>query len=134
MSHGYGGYAHLIEDDTALTYRYCSYNVNLDNWQEVQKAEDGEIRIERSALVEPEIHQRVKRGVPGRKQMYVKRTKRDVPWEELFRAGTITVRNASGSWRTMENSVDIGAFRILCMIFDGFRGNGKVPEKIVWFM
>ena len=62
MSRGIGGYMNLIAaDDTMLIYSYCCYNVNNDDWREMQKMEDGEIFIDRAALVEPEIHRKMKR-------------------------------------------------------------------------
>ena len=52
MSRGIGGYMNLIAaDDTMLIYSYCCYNVNNDDWREMQKMEDGEIFIDRAALV-----------------------------------------------------------------------------------
>ena len=74
MSRGIGGYMNLIAaDDTMLIYSYCCYNVNNDDWREMQKMEDGEIFIDRAALVEPEIHRKMKRMPSGRKKLIVKR-------------------------------------------------------------
>ena len=78
MSRGIGGYMNLIAaDDTMLIYSYCCYNVNNGDWREMQKKEEGEIFIDRAALVEPEIHQKIKRMPSGRKKLIVKRIPKD---------------------------------------------------------
>lgn len=55
MSVGFGASAYLITEDTTIAiYSYCSYNVNLDNWKEMQKQDDGIIRIHKAAIIDPE--------------------------------------------------------------------------------
>lgn len=50
MSKGIGGYMNLrAADDKMLVYSYCCYNVNNNDWQEMQKKEDGEIIIARES-------------------------------------------------------------------------------------
>ena len=135
MSKGYGGYADLRkEDDTMLMYSYCSYNVNLDHWREMQAAEDGELWIERNALIEPEIHEHIKRMPSGRKQLQVKRIKKEAPVGELYDAGKITVKNASGTWKTLGQGVDMIAVSILHKLFDEYQETGQIPQRVGWFV
>ena len=117
-----------------LLYSYCSYNVNFNNWQEMQATEDGELWIERNSLIEPEIHERIKRMPSGRKMLQTKRIKREVPIEELCYAGKIVVRNASGTWKMVGPGVDTIAVSILHKIFDEYQETGRVPQNIGWFV
>ena len=44
MSVDFGASAHLVTEDISIAiHSYCSYNVNLEKWEEMQKKEDGEI-------------------------------------------------------------------------------------------
>lgn len=134
MSMGYGGYADLQQsDDTLVVYLYCCYNVNNDNYKHFMKFKDGELYIERDAFVEPEIHEKIKKTAFGRKKLVVKRVKRDVPIGELFEAGKIKVKNASGTWKTTESGIDIMALKILYKMFDEYQKTGEIPEHISWF-
>ena len=48
MSKGFGGYAHLTqEDNSVLCYSYCSYNINFDNWKAMHAKEDGILQIKK---------------------------------------------------------------------------------------
>lgn len=134
MSMGYGGYADLQQyDDTLVVYLYCCYNVNNDDYKHFMKIEDGELYVDRDAFVEPEIHEKIKKTASGRKKPIVKRIKKDVPFNELFEAGKIKVKNASGTWRTTESGIDIMALKILFKMFDEYQETGELPEHIGWF-
>ena len=131
MSIGHGGYARLVQaDDSLALYRYCCYNINLDNWQEMKQKEDGELWIARDAFVEPEIHRRIKRRPSGRKQLQEKRIIRYVPVMELCDTGRITIRNASGTWDQHESGPDKIAIRILHIIFNRYQEIGAIPESV----
>ena len=94
MSRGIGGYMNLIAaDDTMLIYSYCCYNVNNDDWRKMKKMEDGEIFIDRAALVESDIHQKMKRMPSGRKMLIKKRIPRDYSFSDMLGAGQVTIKN-----------------------------------------
>jgi len=134
MSVGYGGYMYLTAyDDTLLMYTYCCYNVNLKDYEKYKKMVDGEIVIARDALVEPEIHRKLKRMPSGRKRMVEKRVRRDVPWEELYAGGKIEVKNASGTWCTDSDGIDIMAWKMLYELFNEYQDTGEIPEQMSFF-
>lgn len=134
MSIGYGGYADLIQtDDKLVIYMYCCYNVNNDDYKHYMKIEDGELYIDRDAFVEPEIHTKQKKTPSGRKKTIIKRILRDVPFDELFEAEKIQVKNASGTWQTTESGIDIMALKILFKLFNEYQETGELPAHISWF-
>ena len=107
MSKGHCCYAHLIaSDDTLLLYSYCAYDINRADWQEMKKKEDGEIAIDRDSLMEPEVHEKVKRLPSGKRTTVVKRIEREVPYEKLLQAKKIKIQNASGAWDFSETGID----------------------------
>ncbi len=134
MSIGYGGYMDLVANDsTTLMYVYCCYNVNNDDYKKYMGLADGEIVISREALVEPEIHSKLKKMPSGRKRLIEKRVRQDVPWGDLFDSGKVTVKNASGTWCTNSDGIDIMAFNMLFKLFDEYQNTGEIPEHISWF-
>lgn len=134
MSRGIGGYMNLREaDDTMLIYSYCCYNVNNDDWREMQEKEDGDIFIDRESLVEPEIHQKLKRMPSGRKKVFEKRVHRDYSLSELIEEGHISIKNASGTWRTTTEGIDMMACKMLFKLFYDYQETGIVPEHISFF-
>ncbi len=114
MSRGYCGYADLHQsDDTMVMYKYCCYKLDNDSYSRYRNLEDGEIYIEQNAFVE--------------------RVKRDITLGDIFETGKIQIKNASGTWSTTIEGIDIMALRILRKIFNEYQDTGKLPEHIVWF-
>ena len=133
MSRGYGGYMDLIADDSAaLMYTYCCYNVNNTAYKKYMELADGEIVISRTAFVEPEIHSKLKKMPSGRKCIVEKRVRQDVPWEDLFDSGMIIVKNASGTWCTDSDGIDIMALKMLFEVFNEYQDTGEIPRHISW--
>ena len=134
MSVGHGGYMNLIEaDDTMLIYGYCCYNLNCDGCMEMSKKEDGEIYIDRDALVVPEIHSKIKRMPSGRKKCITKRIPREYSISNLIETKKILVKNASGTWKTTEDGIDIMAIKMLYKLFYEYQIMGDVVEEISIF-
>lgn len=80
MSRGFGGYMDLVANDsTVLMYTYCCYNVNNDDYKKYMGIADGEIVISREALVEPEIHSKLKKMPNGCKRIIEKELNRMFP-------------------------------------------------------
>lgn len=133
MSMGFCGYADLEqEDESIMIYSYCCYNLNDKNYESFCNIKDGEIYIERDALVEPDIHVRTKK-IGKRKKTITKRVKRDVPFDKLFEQGKVQVKNASGTWRTCPSGIDIIAMHILFNLFDEYQETGEIPKRINYF-
>ena len=134
MSRGIGGYMNLIAaDDTMLIYSYCCYNLNNDDWREMQKMEDGEIFIDRAALVEPEIHRKMKRTPSGRKMLIEKRVPRDYSFSDMLGAGQVTIKNASGTWMKSPDGIDLMACKMLYKFFREYQETGVIQEHIGYF-
>ncbi len=134
MSLGYGYRACLAcADENTAIYTYCCYNLNIEGYDRRKNAMDGEITIELDAIPEPEIHEKLKRFPSGRKRLVVKRLPRNADIDKLIAEGKITVKNASGTWRTWENGVDTEARRVLWNIFDEYQITGALPKDVSGF-
>lgn len=77
--------------------------------------------VERSALVEPEIHEYRKRARNGSTRTVRKRIRRDVAYGELLVSGRITIKNASGTWRTTQAGEAVIALQLLIRLFDTYQ-------------
>lgn len=134
MSIGFGGHANLVAyDDHMIIYAYACYDINNKEYRKYMEFFDGEIIILREALVEPEIHRKLKRMKSGRKRIVEKRVRQDVPYESLYASGKITVKNASGTWHTYESGFDFIAHRLIFKIFDEYQNTGEIPESVGGF-
>lgn len=59
MSRGFGGSARMVmQDDSSVIYEYAPYNLNEEQYRNADHIYDGVITISKSALVEPEIHEK----------------------------------------------------------------------------
>ena len=96
------------------------------------RMEDGEITISRDSLLEPEIHEKLRRKPSGRKVVERNKILRQVVFSDLIHLGKIQIQNASGTWRTNENGIDRDAFMILSKIFYGYQLDGEVPREVGW--
>ena len=135
MSIGHYGKMRLVdEDDKHLLYAYCCENLNFENKKPSVDIEDGEITVDRSALVEPEIHEYRKRARNGSKRTVKKRIWRDVAYGELLASGRITIKNASGTWRTTQAGEDVIALQLLIRLFDTYQDTGEIPTAITYIV
>ena len=129
MSLGYGGFARKVaEDELTVIYEYGAYNLNEEKYRNPDTIYDGIITIDKTALIEPEIHKRIKRHPSGRKEQIIKRIPQHVGFDALFEAGKITVENSRFCWKYIEN-VGVSAFRLIYKIFNEYQIEGKLPEK-----
>lgn len=134
MSIGTGGYAELmVRDETALIYQYTCYNLNTANWKKHKESLDGELLIQRAALIEPILRVKQMRSPSGRKRRVVRRIRQEIPLEELLASGKVTVQNASGTWMTTEAGIDIAALRLIERVFYLYQDNGTVPEQVFFY-
>lgn len=99
MSMGVGAFADLVlEDENTLIYQYGGFNLNEAEYENASRISDGLITINKSCLVEPEIHEKLKRLPSGRKKPIVKRIPVCVDYPKMIK-GMITVENCSNCWK-----------------------------------
>ena len=80
MSLGIGSFCKLIaQDDNTVIYEYGSYNLNEPKYENNNRISDGIITISKSSLIEPEIHDKIKR-LPN-KTNYKTDAKRHPPYK-----------------------------------------------------
>lgn len=133
MSRGFGGSARIVlQDENAVVYEYAPFNLNEPEYRNSEHIYDGLITISKDSLVEPEIHEKLKRMPSGRKKLIVKRIRRDVDYSALLDAGKITIENSSYCWHMVGTEKDIGmmAMRIIFRIYDHYQDEGTLPETV----
>lgn len=131
MSRGLGGSARMImQDDHSVLYEYAPYNLNEEQYRNPDRIYDGVITISKSALVEPEIHEKIKKWPSGRKQLIVKRIPRDVDYDACFKAGLICIENSRFCWHILPGGFGKIAMHLIFRIFRDYQENGELPENI----
>ena len=84
MSRGFGGSARIVlQDENTAVYEYAPFNLNEPEYRNSEHTYDGLITISKDSMVEPEIHEKLKRMPSGRKKLIVKRIRRDVNYSAL---------------------------------------------------
>lgn len=130
MSRGFCASAILeMADENTLLYFYCSYNLNLDDYKEHMEKYDGEIIINRSSLVEPEIYTKRIRRPSGKKVFEERIRKKDVDIRKLLESGDVKIENSSGAWQLVEG-YDIMAIRLTEKIYDKYQEERDIPERV----
>ncbi|MBQ6366960.1 MAG: hypothetical protein IJJ30_00220 [Erysipelotrichaceae bacterium] len=133
MGIGYCGYAKkMIEDKKTVIYSYCCYNLSQSNWKEMKEKWDGEICLSRGSFIELEIHERIKRTPSGKKKLNIKRIPRNVWPGGLAKEGKLTVKNASGTWKTNDDGIDFMAFRLVMKLITEYQLSGLIPQCTSW--
>ena len=133
MSRGFGGSARIVlQDENAVVYEYAPFNLNEPEYRNSEHIYDGLITISKDSLVEPEIHEKLKRMPSGRKKLIVKRIRRDVDYSALLDAGKITIENSSYCWHMVGTGKNIGmmAMRIIFRIYNHYQDEGTLPETV----
>lgn len=99
MSLGYVGHARLEAEDTEIAiYSYTGENWNVQDEAIRKRLEStiGQITIDKSCLIEPELHSKVKRMPNGRKKLVEKRIIRHPDISGLISDGSIVVGGLCG--------------------------------------
>ena len=133
MSLGYRGRCKLIDqDDTMAIYTYAGENWN-DNGKSQENdcdLQDGLIIIYKKCLVEPEIHEKIKKMPSGKKKLIVKRIRKENNIAELIGKGDIVIdkrcKNEFSRSRYNENQHYL-AERLIDHIFDRYQDDGMLP-------
>ena len=135
MSIGHCAYADLVAtDETTLLYSYCCYTLNEWERKSDRRDADGELIIDRSCFVEPEIHKKLKRMPSGKKKLVVKRViVWDYDYPEWIRTKKIQIRNASGTWKTDANGCDFMAVSLLYKLLNTYQETGVIPSHVGYY-
>lgn len=135
MSRGYGGSARMVmQDAETIVYEYAAYNLNDSRYRNEGRVYDGLITVSRAALVEPELHEKIKKLPGGRKQLIVKRIPREVDYRACFDTGRIAVQNSKFCWSIHSGGVGMIAMFLLFKIFDRYQKDGMLPETVSYFV
>ena len=83
-------------------------------------------------MVEPEIHEKLKRMPSGRKKQMVKRIRRAVDYSALLDAGKIIIENSCYCWHLVGTEKNSGmmAMRMVFRICDHYQDEGTLPETV----
>lgn len=131
MSLGIGAFCKLIaQDEETVIYEYGSYNLNEPDYTNEQKIADGIIQIKKIALIEPDIHNTIKRLPSGKKKEIIKRVAKEIRLSQLFANNSIILENCSHCWKTNENGVDVMANTTVWYIFLEYQEKGYLPEYL----
>ena len=130
MSLGYCACAKVVlEDDSFVLYAYSGENWNDPVSESGDKAlYDGEILINKGALVEPEIHKKVKKTPTGKKQLCEKRIVATVNVSELINNEEIRILKACKNEFAKSTHEYYLAQRIIEEIFIHYQESGRLPD------
>ena len=130
MSMGYGGGCRKYgESPEFVMYEYYAYDWNIEECRNPNRIYDGIIKIEKSAFIEPEIHQKIKRRPSGRKLLVTKRIERDVPLGEYLESGKVELVNSSFCGRIYNGHGYVG-IRLIYEIFSEYQRSGEIPHVV----
>ena len=133
MSKGIGGSARIVmQDSDTVIYEYRVYNLNEKEYRNPERIHDGIITIDKHSLVEPEIHEKLKKMPSGRKKLITKRIRRDVDYTERILSKQINVENSRFCWEILVNGIGLIAMHLIFQIFDLYQIEGMLPEA-VWY-
>lgn len=133
MSRGIGAHAKKkLEDAETVIYEYGGYNLNEPEYRNEKHIFDGNITIQKSCFVEPEIHVKLRKMPSGRKKLVTKKIPVCVDYEKMLEKGMVKVVNCSCCWETTEDdlAVDVMACHVLFCIFRRYQEEGEIPEYI----
>ena len=131
MSLGIGSFCKLIaQDENTIIYEYGSYNLNDPKYENKHRISDGIITISKSSLIEPEIHDKIKRFPNGKKKRIIKRVPKDIPLSDLLENKLVTVENCSNYWKTNVDNIDVMALTTIWYIFLEYQEKGQLPESL----
>jgi hypothetical protein len=131
VSKGIGGACRkVLEDKKTVIYEYSAYNLNEPKLKDVSNIFDGAIIIRKSGLVEPEIHEKIKKSPSGKKRIIIKRIPVNVDFGDLFSEKMIAIENCSNCWQKTIEGYDIIGLKLCFMIFNEYQKIGSLPEGL----
>ena len=132
MSLGYAGHARLeLEDAEIAIYSYTGedWNVQDKSARKTLESAIGQFTIDKSCLIEPEVHCRVRKKPNGRKKLVEKKIVRPPGFSELIDNGSIVIDKLCGVDADTSNHRPRIYIRLLRHIFESYQLNGRLPEK-----
>ncbi len=108
MSIGIGGFANkIIENDTSVTYKYGSYNLNISGYDNIARVSD------------------------GKKELIEKKTILSIGYSNMIENNLIIVENCTNCWKTYGyKQTDICALNLINKILHNYQINEQYPETI----
>lgn len=112
-------------------YSYAGENWNVQDEAMRKRLEStiGQITIDKSCLIEPELHSKVRRMPNGRKKLVEKRTIRHSDISELISDGSIAVDGLCGGAAGASDCRPRIYMWLLRLICESNQLNGRLPEK-----
>ena len=132
MSLGYVGHARLeTEDNEIAIYSYTGENWNVQDKAERKRLEStvGQLTIDKSCLIGPELHSKIRKMPNGRKKLVKKKIVRHPDISELISDGSIVVDELCGIDAEASDYRPCIYMRLLRIIFESYQLNGRLPEK-----
>ena len=133
MSLGYAGFCRKeLEDEETIIYSYRGENWNLpEELREKLEPIEGMFTIQKSALEEPEIHEKVVRKPNGRKKLVRKKVMHfpDVPGH--IEEGTVTIDKLCGvdTAYLKPNPFPRCVRELLYIILERYMRDGVIPDE-----
>lgn len=129
MSIGIGGSARLvIQDELHAVYEYYAYDLNNEQLRNSDRCYDGLITVEKSCF--PKIQIKEKGTGNREKESELAPVSPDVNYSELILSQKIIVNNSQFCWKIMENRIGYIAMHLLFRIFERYREDSELPEKV----
>lgn len=131
MSLGYAGRARLeVENAEIAIYSYMSedWNVQDEAARKALESVIGQFSIDKSCLIEPEVHCRVRKKPNGRKELVEKKIVRPLDFSELIDNGSIVIDKLCGVDAEAPDHHPRICMRLLRHIFESYQLNGRLPE------
>lgn len=132
MSLGYVGHTQLEVEDTEIAiYSYTGENWNVQD-EAIRKrlaSTIGQLTIDKSCLIEPELHSKVRKMPNVRKKLVEKIIVRHPDISELISDGSIVVDGLCGVDAEASDYRPRIYMRLLRIIFESYQLNGRLPEK-----
>lgn len=131
MSIGIGGFANkIIENDTSVTYKYGSYNLNISGYDNIARVSDGKISIDKKCFIKPKIHRKIKK-INGKKELIENKTILSIDYSNMIENNLIIVENCTNCWKTYGyKQTDICALNLINKILHNYQINEHYPETI----
>lgn len=137
MSLGYGGVcSKALEDGATAIYTYRGQNLNLPKGEEERiESIEGMFTIQKFALEEPEVHEKIVKGSNGRKKLVRKKIMRSPDLSAHIEDGTLVVDKLCGVDVAFKESGMFPrcAFILISKVFGRYMEDGTLPDRESFF-
>lgn len=130
MSKGHCGWMKLLaEDEQQLWYQYRCWTLNGQG-----APQQGDVWIRRTALMEPEIHHRIKKWPSGRKEILCMRVPQTFSVEALLASGEVEVIPTAAVDTLPDALARACVEHLLFQFFLIYQKKGSIPEEVSWYV